>query len=185
MLNKICEDILHIQDTIKGRKRAEFRRLISHYTRLRERNFKKGIIGVAIRAVSGKAVNNYDMKALRIDDETLIADDDLIMDKMLEWFLDWHKSEDKYSTGIHSPDTNWLDVYENREMWMEMTAECGAEEDLRGLIWDALQSTRGKLDEDTGNGSLRQHMAAVLCESPPLRTLRRSLEKASMGVPLV
>ena len=51
---------------------------------------------------------------------------------------------------------------------MEMMAECGAKEDLRGLIWDALQSTRGKLDEDTGNGSLRQHMAAVLCEVPSL-----------------
>ena len=60
---------------------------------------------MAIRAVSGKVVNSYDMKALRIDDEAMIADDDLIMDKMLEWFLDWHKSEDKYSTGIH--DAIW------------------------------------------------------------------------------
>ena len=92
LLNKSCEDILHIQDAIQRRKRTEFRRLISHYTRLRERNFKKGIIVVAIRAVSGKVVNSYDMKAMRIDDETMIADDDLIMDKMLEWFLDWHKS---------------------------------------------------------------------------------------------
>ena len=71
LLDKLSVDILHIQDTIRGRKRSEFRRLISHYTRLRERNFKKGVIGAAIRAVSGKVVNNYDMKSLRIDDDTL------------------------------------------------------------------------------------------------------------------
>ena len=101
LLDKLSVDILHIQDTIRGRTRSEFRRLISHYTRLRERNFKKGVIGAAIRAVSGNVVNNYDMKSLRIDDDTLIADDDLILERMIEWFQDWHKSEDKCSTGIH------------------------------------------------------------------------------------
>jgi len=84
LLDKLSVDILHIQDTIRGRKRSEFRRLISHYTRLRERNFKKGVIGAAIRAVSGKVVNNYDMKSLRIDDDTLIADDDLNLERMIE-----------------------------------------------------------------------------------------------------
>ena len=64
---------------------------------------------------------------------------------------------------------------------MEMTAECGAKEDLRGLIWDALQSTRGKLDEDTGNGSLRQHMAAVLCEVPSLQDFTQVIKKGVGG----
>ena len=40
LLEKLCEDIIHIQETIKGKKKAEFRRLISHYTRLRERGYQ-------------------------------------------------------------------------------------------------------------------------------------------------
>ena len=75
LLEWVCDDLIHIQDAIQGRRRDEFRRLISHYTRLRERNFQKGLIGAAIRAVSGKTVNVFDMKSLRIDDENLIADD--------------------------------------------------------------------------------------------------------------
>ena len=114
LLVKLCEDIIHIQETIKGRKKAEFRRLISHYTRLRERNFQRGKIGAAIRSVNGKTVNTYDMKSLRIDEGTLIADDDEILEKMRDWFEAWHRGEAKYRTGIHAPDTDWLAIYEER-----------------------------------------------------------------------
>ena len=41
LLDKLSVDILHIQDTIRGRKRTEFRRLISHYTRLRRETSRK------------------------------------------------------------------------------------------------------------------------------------------------
>ena len=126
LLEKLCEDIIHIQETIKGRKKAEFRRLISHYTRFRERNFQRGGIGAAIRSVSGKTVYTYDMKSLRIDEDTLIADDDEILERMRDWFEAWHRGEAKYSTGIHAPDTDWLAVYEDRSKFMEMTLECGA-----------------------------------------------------------
>ena len=134
LLEKLCEDIIHIQETIKGRKKAEFRRLISHYTRLRERNFQRGKIGAAIRSVSGKTVNTYDMKFLRIDKDTSMADEDEILEKMRDWFEAWHRGEAKYRTGIHAPDTDWLAVYEDRSKFMEMTLECGANDELRGLI---------------------------------------------------
>ena len=66
---------------------------------------------------------------------------------MRDWFEAWHRGEAKYSTGIHAPDTDWLEVYEDRSKFMEMTLECGASDELRGLIWDAMQSTRTKLEE--------------------------------------
>ena len=115
------------------------------------------MIGAAIRSVSRKTVNTYDMKSLRIDEDTLIADDDEILARMRDWFEAWHKGEAKYSTGIHDPATDWLSMYEDRSKFMEMTLECGANEELRGLIWNALQSTRSKLD-DGGAGLLRQRM---------------------------
>ena len=85
LLEWVCDDLIHIQDAIKGRRRDEFRRLISNYTRLRERNFQKGLIGAAIRAVSGKSANVFDMKSLRIDDDNLIADDDVIHEAMVDF----------------------------------------------------------------------------------------------------
>jgi len=74
------------------------------------------------------------MKSLRIDKDTLIADDDEILVRMRDWFEKWHKGEDQYSRGIHDPETDWLAVYEDREKFMAMTAECGAEVELRELI---------------------------------------------------
>ena len=112
LLDWICDDLIYIQDAIKGRKRDEFRRLISHYTRLRERNFLKGRIGSAIRAVSGKTVNTYDLKSLRIDEDTFIADDDDIHTAMVDFFDKWHQGDVHSNEGIHSADTDWLSVYE-------------------------------------------------------------------------
>ena len=56
-----------------------------------------------------------------------------------------------------------------------------AKEELRGLIWVALQSTRGKLDEDTGHGTLRQRMSAVLCEVPSLSDFTQVIKKGVGG----
>ena len=50
---------------------------------------------------------------------------------------------------------------------MEMTLECGANDELRGLIWDAMQSTRTKLEEGD-RGTLRDRMSAVLNRVPTL-----------------
>ena len=75
------------------------------------------------------------MKSLRIDEDTLIADDDEILERMRDWFEAWHRGEAKCRTGIHAPDTDWLAVYEDRDKFMKMTLECGANDELRGLIW--------------------------------------------------
>ena len=42
LLAKLCEDIIHIQETIKGRKKAEFRRLISSGAQLPARKDRGG-----------------------------------------------------------------------------------------------------------------------------------------------
>ena len=48
--------------------------------------------------MSGKTVNTYDMKFLRIDEDTSIADDDEILERMRDWFEAWHRGEAKYRT---------------------------------------------------------------------------------------
>ena len=60
---------------------------------------------------------------------------------------------------------------------MEMTAECGASEELREIIWDAIQSTRSKLDEETAHGTFRQHMSKVLTEVPTLAEFSSVIKK--------
>ena len=68
-------------------------------------------------------------------------------------------------------------MYENRAKFMEMTAECGADEELRGLIWEALQSTRPKLDKSNGSGTLRDKMSAALNQVPTLAEFSAVLKK--------
>ena len=63
---------------------------------------------------------------------------------------------------------------------MEMTLECGANEELRGLIWDALQSTRVKLDEG-GRGSLRERMSTILNRAPTLEEFKAVLRRGVGG----
>ena len=86
LVANLGDEISHIHQAIGGRKRAEFRRLISYYCRLRERNFREGKIGPAIRAVSGKVINSYDMQSLRLDDDNLLANEDEIHMAMVEFF---------------------------------------------------------------------------------------------------
>jgi hypothetical protein len=181
LLDWICDDLIHIQDAIKGRRRDEFRKLISHYTRLREKNFQKGLIGSAIRAVSGKNVNCYDMKALRIDEETLIADDDDIHQAMLEFFEKWHHGDSHSNEGIHSADTDWLAVYENYDTFIDLTAPAGVPIELRNLIWEAIQSTRSKLDGDDDRHSLRSEMAEILNTVPTLEEFTSVIRKGIGG----
>ncbi len=85
---------------------------------------------------------------------------------MLEWFEEWHVSDEKYSNGIHSADTNWLEVYANRDKFMQMTEECGAPVDMQALIWEALQSTSDKLDTERGG-----RRCAYACRQPSWRSL--------------
>ena len=120
------------------------------------------------------------MKSLRIDEDTLIADDDEILERMRDWFEAWHRGEAQYRTGTHAPDTDWLAVYEDRDKFMEMTLECGANDELRGLIWDALQSTRSKLD-DGGRGTLRERMSTILNRAPTLEEFKAVLRKGVGG----
>ena len=55
------------------------------------------------------------------------------------------------------------------------------QEEMRGLIRDALQSTRGKLDEDTGHGTLRHCMSAVMCEVHSLSDFTQIIKKGVGG----
>ena len=181
LLEWICDDLVYIQDAIKGRKRDEFRRLISHYTRLREKNFQKGLIGSAIRAVSGKTVNTYDMKSLRIDEDVFIADDDDIHQAMVDFFEKWHHGDAHDNEGIHSPDTDWLSVYEDYDTYIEHTEATGVPIELRDLIWEAMQSTRPKLDAEENGRSLREEMATALNTVPTLEEFTAVIRKGVGG----
>ena len=87
----LSDEISYLHQAISGRKRSEFRRLISYICKLREKNFREGKIWPAIRAVSGKVMNSYDMQSLRIDEDTTLADEDEIHMAMVEFFEKWHK----------------------------------------------------------------------------------------------
>ena len=159
LADMLSDEISYLHQAISGRKRSEFRKLISYYCRLREKNFREGKIGPAIRAVSGKVMNTYDMQSLRIDEDTTLADEDEIHMAMVEFFEKWHKGADYLRTGIHDPDNNWLEIYENHDTFINMTADCNAPLELRELIWQAMQSTRVQMDETEKGVTLRQRMS--------------------------
>ena len=69
LMDKLGDEMSHIHQAIGERKRAEFRRLISYYGKIRD-----GKIGPAIRAVSDKVMNSYDMQSLRLDEENTLAE---------------------------------------------------------------------------------------------------------------
>jgi len=48
----LSDEISYLHQAISGRKRSEFRRPISYYCKLREKSFREGKIGPAIRVVS-------------------------------------------------------------------------------------------------------------------------------------
>ena len=64
---------------------------------------------------------------------------------------------------------------------MELTAECGADEELRGLNWDALQSTRLKLDKSSARGSFRDKMSKALNQVSTLAEFSAVLKKGEGG----
>ena len=66
--------------------------------------FKSGKIGKAIRAVSGKSMNSYDMESLRVDKETILNDENDILDNMTDFFVDWHSGKEVFLKGLHSDE---------------------------------------------------------------------------------
>ena len=49
-------------------------------------------------------MNTYDMKALRIDEDECIADDDEIHQAMVDFFEKWYQGDEHSSEGIHSAE---------------------------------------------------------------------------------
>jgi hypothetical protein len=131
--------------------------------------------------VSGKTVNVFDMKSLRIDEDNLIADDDEIHEAMADFFEKWHRGDVHCSEGIHSPEVDWLTVYENYEMFIELTNATGVPLELRDLIWQAMQSTSDKLDERKGELTLREQMSEILNTAPTLEEFTAVIRKGVGG----
>ena len=104
LLVKAIADIETFSKFLHGRKRSEYRRLISHHTRQREKEFQSGKIGRAIRSVSGKQMNSYDMESLRIGKDEMLNDENDILESMTDFFVEWHTGKDVFLKGIHSDE---------------------------------------------------------------------------------
>ena len=81
------------------------------------------------------------MQPLRIDEDTTLADEDEIHMAMVEFFEKWHKGADYLRTGIHDPDNNWLEIYENHDTFISMTAD--EEEENMFILQDVPQGKPG------------------------------------------
>ena len=87
---------------------------------------------------------------------------------------------DYLRTGIHDPDNNWLEIYENHDTFINMTADCKAPIELREIIWQAMQSTKEQMEE-TESGALRQRMSDTLSTVPSLEEFTVNIRKGYGG----
>ena len=80
----------------------------------------------------------------------------------------WLYGGERHHQGVHSREVDWGQLYEDRPYFMEKARITGVPEDLLDLLWRALQSTRGKLDQKTGGGgkSLREEREDWLMAAP-------------------
>ena len=62
-----------------------------------------------------------------------------------------------------------------------MTAACEDPLDLRELIWTAMQSTRGTLDESDGSSTLRDRMSDILNTVPTLKDFADIIRRGTGG----
>jgi hypothetical protein len=121
------------------------------------------------------------MKSLRIDEDTFIADDDDMHTAMVNFFAKWHQGDVHSSEGIHSAETDWLSVYEDYDTYTELTEAIGVPLELRNLIWEAMQSTRPKLDGEENGRTLREGMAEALNTVPTLEEFTAVIRKGVGG----
>jgi hypothetical protein len=106
VLEEIINEINSILAATHGRARKELRKKISNNCAIRELAVEAGKIGKPLASILEKTRNIFDMDILRINDDEVLTDMEVIHKYLTEFFEKWFAGEEGDTRGMHAEDVD-------------------------------------------------------------------------------
>jgi hypothetical protein len=122
---------------LQGRIRKEMRKRISVAVRKREEALEEGKLKKVIDSMIGRYKEPLSWKAVKVDGKMVVGERQTL-EAYTKAMDEWHGPEE-FPEAVDR--LYWNDIFSNREAFMGRTGETGVPQDLREVIWAAIENS--------------------------------------------